>query len=188
MIPAGKYAGFLDHIQRYLGRIRDGEPPTVGGDNRGYALFFLVSNTGNLVSVATNGIRYQAVRIPMPQEYVCTVHARHERAAHILIAMTAEHILRVGSGLALDQVVLAETPLIPDSEIHGVIASTHPYADGEVETLLGPDGEVELQLLTLIPVTAAEGDLARQHGPDALYSRWEEQESDLLDLYRPSAV
>jgi suppressor of fused protein SUFU len=183
-----KYSGFLDHIQQYLGRIRDGEPPTVGGGNRGYALFFLVNSTGNLISIVTNGIRYQPIRVPLPQEYVCTVYARHEQPARVLTILTSDHILRVGIGLVLDQVVLADNPIIPDSQIQGVIAATHPYVDGDVETLIGSDGEAELQILTLIPITAAEGHLARDSGPDALYDRWEAQETDLLDLFRPSAV
>ncbi len=29
---------------------------------------------------------------------------------------------------------------------------------------------------------------AQQHGTDALYERWEEQEADVLDVYRESAV
>jgi hypothetical protein len=183
-----KYSGFPDHIQRYLGRIRDGEPPTVGGGNRGYALFFLVNSTGNLISIVTNGIRFQPIRVPLPQEYICTVYARYEQPARALTIMTADHILRVGTGLVLDQVVLADNPLIPDSQIQGVIASSHPYVDGDVETLVGPDGEVELQLLTLIPITAGEGHLARDQGPDALYDKWEERETDLLDIFRTSAV
>jgi hypothetical protein len=188
MSTAEKFSGFLDHIQRHLGRIRDGEPPTADGGNRGYALFFLLNETGDLVSVVTNGLRFQRVRAVLPQELVVTVQAQHERAAHYLAKITADQVIQTGVGLVYDQVVMADNPLIPGSQVQGVIASTHPYVDDDMEAMPGPDGEPELQLLTLIPVTGAEGQLARQQGADALYDRWEAQETNLLDISRPSAV
>jgi suppressor of fused protein SUFU len=188
MSTAEKFSGFIDHIQRYLGAIRDGEPPTVDGGNRGYALFFLVNAKGDLVSVVTNGLRFQRVRAVMPQELVVTVHARHERGAHFLAKITADQVVRTGVGLVYDQVVMADNPVVPGTQIHGVIASTHPYVDADMEDMPGADGETELQLLTLIPITGAEGQLARTQGADALYDRWEAAATDLLDLARPSAV
>jgi hypothetical protein len=188
MSTAEKFSGFLDHIQRHLGQIRDGEPPTVGGGNRGYALFFLLNAGGDLVSVVTNGLRFQRIRAVKPQEFVVTVHARFERQAHFLAVITADQVIRTGVGLVFDQVVLADQPLIPESQIQGVIASTHPYIDSDLEDMPGADGDIELQLLTLIPVTGAEGRLAQQQGADALYDRWEERQTDLLDIARASAV
>lgn len=188
MSTAEKFSGFLDHVQRYLGRIRDGEAPTVEGGNRGYALFFVLNAGGDLVSVVTNGLRFQRVRAVLPQELVVTVHARHERAAHFLARITADQVIQTGVGLVYDQVVMADNPIIPESQIQGVIASTHPYVDADMEEMPGADGETELQLLTLIPVTGAEGQLARQQGADALYDRWEAQETDLLDISRASSV
>jgi hypothetical protein len=138
--------------------------------------------------VVTNGLRFQRIRAVVAQELVVTVQARHERAAHYLAKITADQVIQTGVGLVYDQVVMADNPLIPGSQIQGVIASTHPYVDADMEDMRDPEGETELQLLTLIPITGAEGGLARQQGADALYDRWEQQETDLLDITRPSAI
>ncbi|HEY0451512.1 suppressor of fused domain protein [Actinophytocola sp.] len=188
MSTAEKFSGFVDHIQHYLGTIRDGEPPTVGGGNRGYALFFLVNASGDLVSVVTNGLRFQRIRAVRPQEFVCTLRAQYEQQARFLTILTADQVIRTGVGLVFDQVVLADNILIPDSQIQGIIASTHPYVDEDLEDLTDDNGEVELQILTLIPITGPEGRLAQESGADALYDRWEAQETDLLNPFRPSAV
>lgn len=188
MSTAEKFSGFVDHIERYLGTIRDGEPPTVGGGNRGYALFFLLNGPGDLVSVVTNGLRFQRIRAVRPQEFVVTTHTRHEQAARFLSVITADQVIRTEVGLVFDQVVMAENTLIPDSQIQGVIASTHPYVDAELEDLTDENGEVELQVITLIPITGPEGRLVQESGADALYDRWEAQETDLLDPFRASVV
>ena len=83
--------------------------------------------------------------------------------------------------------ILSE-PLIPGTEIEGVVIVPHPYIEDGFESLVNADGRTELQLLTVVPVTAAEIAYAEEHGPDALYEQWEEQETDLLDVTRTSAV
>jgi hypothetical protein len=47
---------------------------------------------------------------------------------------------------------------------------------------------VELQLVTLVPVTKAESDFLATNGVQPMHAKWQEAESDLLDIYRPSAV
>jgi hypothetical protein len=45
-----KFAGFLEHIQRYLGTVGSAVPPHLDGHNRGYDLLSVINATGNLVS------------------------------------------------------------------------------------------------------------------------------------------
>ncbi|MET9874445.1 suppressor of fused domain protein [Actinacidiphila glaucinigra] len=183
-----KYAGFLDHIQAYLGPIQDSEGPTAGGGNRGFALFFCVSGDGDLVTAVTNGLRFQNLTAIMPLELACTLKADQQAAARALAALTATLAIRMGVGPTFDQVVPAPEPLIPDTEIEGVMIVPHPYIEDGFESLVNAEGRTELQLLTVVPVTAAEIAYVEEHGPDALYEQWEEQETDLLDVTRASAV
>jgi hypothetical protein len=185
-----KYAGFLPHIERYLGEAREFEEPTVTGRNRGFGLFFCHSPDGKLLSVVTNGLRFQRITAVIPQELVCTVQARHRKAAHLLVALTAELVIRRNAGLILDEVVPSPAPIVPGTAIEGIVAANHPYVDDDgFDALTGADGRVELQILTLIPALRPELELTlRSGGIDALYAAWEEQGTNLLDVNRASAV
>jgi hypothetical protein len=184
-----KYTTFLPHIETYLGEAREFEPPTVTGRNRGYGLFFCYPANGKTISIVTNGLRFQNITAIMPQELVCTVWAEHRKAAHLLVPLTAELVLRRGTGVVYDDVIPSPQPLIPDTDIGGVIANTHPYAEGDdFDTVLSPAGQPEVQLITLIPATTNEIAYAMQHGVDQLYQIWEENETDLLDPHHRSAV
>lgn len=182
------YSGLLDHLQAYLGAIDNAEPADAAGGNRGFALFFCASGDGDLVSVVSNGLRFQRITAPMPLELACTLRADQRAAARTLVALTATLALRTGVGPFFDQVVPAPEPLIPGTRVEGVVIVPHPYIDDGFESLVNAEGRTELQLLTVVPVTAAEIAYIEKHGPDALYEQWEEQETDLLDVTRASAV
>lgn len=183
-----KYEGFLPHLQQYLGPAREVEEPTVTGRNRGFGLFFCYSDDNQTVSVVTNGLRFQRITVVLPQELVCTVYQDQRKAAHLLVPLTAELVLRRGAGLILDETISAPAPLVPGTAIQGIVAASHPYVGEGLDALTNAAGRTELQIVTLIPATAAELVLAEREGVDALFSRWEGLETDLLDLARPSAV
>lgn len=184
IVATAKYAGFLNHIEHYLGPVRDVPGPTVTKRNRGYALFFCPAAGGELISVVTNGLRFQQVTAVMPQELVCTLDAGQEQIAQMLTMRTADLVIQRGRGLVVDQLVPSKTPLVEDTRIHGVVAMSHPYVGEEFDVLLDANGNVELQIITLIPVLPDEIEFVRQHSMDDLYQRWEEQETELLDAYR----
>lgn len=184
-----RFANFLPHLERYLGEAREFEEPTVLGRNRGYGLFFCYS-PNNLVSVVTNGLRFQQITAVLPQELVCTVHADQRKEAHLLVPLTAEIVMRRRAGLGLDEVIMSGDPgpVVPGTGIAGVVAGTHPYAEDGFDDLLNSAGGPELQLVTLLPATRAELVYAREKSVDDLFIAWEDQATDLLDLHRPSAV
>ncbi|MEU4095053.1 suppressor of fused domain protein [Streptomyces sp. NPDC026673] len=188
MTTGEKYAGFLDHIQACLGPIRDAEAPAADGAGRGFALLFCVSGDGDLVTAVTNGLRFQDITAIMPLELACTLRSDQRSAARALVALTATLAVRTGAGPAFDQIIPAPEPLIAGTEIEGVMIVPHPYLEDGFESLVNAQGRTELHLLTVVPVTAAEIAYAQEHGPDALYEQWEEQETDLLDVTRASAV
>jgi hypothetical protein len=183
------FAGYLEHLGHYLGEARGFEEPTLLGRNRGYGLFFCYASN-NLVSVVTNGLRFQRITAVFPQELVCTVHEQQRKQAHLLVPLTAEIVMRRRAGLRLDEVIMSADPgpVIPGTEIAGLVAATHPYAAEGFDTLPDPDGKPQLQLITLLPATRAELTYAGEHSVDDLYSAWEDQATDLLDTHRRSAI
>jgi hypothetical protein len=185
MSTSRRYAGFLDHIQARLGPVADVEPPNVSRYNRGYALF--TCQADGLVSVITNGIRFQPIT-GMPQELICTLRADQRGNAHLLTAINAELVMRQRQGLTLDQVVSSPSSLIVGTDITGVLVTPHLYAGNDFDGLRDETGAIELQLVTLTPLTSAEVIFAQQHGPEAIREQWENQKTDLLDIHRPSAV
>jgi hypothetical protein len=183
------FADLLPHLENYLGPVREFEEPTVLGYNRGYGLFFCYA-PNNIVSVVTNGLRFQPLTVVFPQELVCTVHEDQRKEAHLLVPLTASIVMQRGSGLMIDEIILSDStePVVPGTEIEGVIAANHPYADDGFDTLTTPAGATELQLVTLIPATRFELRLAQEDGVDALYEIWENEGADLLDMHRRSTV
>ncbi|MEU8180826.1 suppressor of fused domain protein [Micromonospora sp. NPDC049044] len=184
-----RFADFLPHLERYLGEAREFEEPTALGRNRGYGLLFCYA-PNSLVSVVTNGLRFQRITAVLPQELVCTVHAEQRKEAHLLVPLTTAIVMGRRAGLGLDEVVMSADPgpVVPGTEIAGVVAGTHPYAADGFDALPDSDGKPELQLITLLPATHAELTYARNNSIDDLYTVWENQTTDLLDLHRRSVV
>jgi hypothetical protein len=184
-----KYAGYLDHVQEHLGSIRAMEPPTAEGGNRGFAIFFCQIAEGDAISAITNGLRFQQITTTiLPQELVCTLQADQRSHAHLITALTAKLIIKLGEGLTYDQIIPSPEPLVEGTRIRGALAMDHPYVDDSFELLLNDQGAAELEIITLVPLTEQEIAFAEEYGTDALYERWEEQDVDVLDVYRESAV
>ncbi|MFI0260289.1 suppressor of fused domain protein [Streptomyces sp. NPDC017056] len=182
------YAGFIDHIEGFLGKVYDAEPPVIEGENRGFALFFCKTPAEDLVSVVTNGIRFQKITTIMPIELACTVLPEQRAYARALVTLTANLVIRVGEAVQLDQVIPAPEPFWEDLDMAGVMIVNHPYIEDGFESVLNAEGRTEMQILTVVPVTAAEIAYVNEHDADALYEIWEEEETDLLDVTRASAV
>ena len=52
-----------------------------------------------------------------------------------------------------------------------------------------PDNQQpELQIISLIPITTGEAALARDEGPDALFTRFKEHRANILDVRRPAVA
>ncbi|MFE1177164.1 suppressor of fused domain protein [Streptomyces sp. NPDC058773] len=188
MTTSEPYAGFPDHIEGFLGKVYDAEPPVVEGKNRGFSLFFCKSDDGDLVSVVTNGLRFQKITTIMPQELACTVLADQRAYARALVALTATLVIRMGEAVQVDQVIPAPEPFWEDLHMAGVMIVTHPYIEDGFESVQNASGRTEMAILTIVPVTASEIAYVNENGADALYEIWEEEETDLLDVTREPAV
>jgi hypothetical protein len=100
----------------------------------------------------------------------------------VIAELLTESQARVGYGA----LIMNDRILLPDTAITGAMAAPHPYLGDEFDVLLD-EGVPVLQLITLVPITRAESQLVARFGRDALYDRWEAQNTDLVDIYRDDA-
>lgn len=182
------FADFLPRTIGYLGEVQWVEGTTAHGPNRGFDVFYLRAPDGEVGSAVTNGLRFQTVEAVLPQELCCSLLAAQEEAAHRIVVRAAEMVRDGGVGLRPDAIVSGDRPLAPGSAAVGVVCAGHPFLGSDFDLVRGPDGRTEMQIITLIPATAAEIALARERGVPALFELWEQQETDLADLARPCAV
>ncbi|SPN99253.1 uncharacterized protein DNG_02290 [Cephalotrichum gorgonifer] len=181
------YEGLIDHLERHLGPFRTAQPPTVHGGNRGFSIAVYKHPDHDMFTAVSNGLRFQSITTLMPQEFVCSLKQEQNTFAQAIVDMFASSAVKNGRGLEYDGVIDTGRPFIPDSRIQGVLACPHPYA-GEAFDLF-PTGEKPiLQLITLIPVTTAEIAFIGTNGADELQARWVERATDLLTIFRASAV
>lgn len=185
---AHRFIGLAENLERHAGRPIGAEPPNVHGENRGYALVFFDLEEYHLTTVISSGLRFQPLGAEPAQELACTVYREQTDAARHLVDITAELLVKQHTHLVPDQVVPNERPLLPNTEIHGVLASGHPLFPAEFTRFLDPDGVEQLQVFTLLPVTIGELDYVLDHGVPELRQRWARLEVDVFDLTRPSAV
>lgn len=173
-----------DHVERYLGAFRRAHP--VDFDGRGLGV--RVYESPSMVSVVTDGLCSRTLQSPLPLELACSVRPGQQEDAARLVERFARLTLRGDADLEYDDGLLVEEPLVPGTEIRGLLAAPHPYADEMFNLLRGADGELRLQFVTLVPLTGPEGRYLRDHETGELFDLWKSADTDLLDLRRTSAL
>lgn len=185
---AHRFVGLAETLERHAGRPSGAEPPNVRGDNRGYGLVFFHLDEYHLTTVISSGLRFQDLGVEPAQELACTVYREQAEAARYLVDMTAELLVQRGTHLVPDQIIPNESPLLRDTEFHGVLASGHPMFAPEFTRFTDPSGAEQLQVFTLLPVTLGELNFILNHGVTSLRQQWARFEVDVFDLGRPSVA
>ncbi|GAA4612013.1 suppressor of fused domain protein [Saccharopolyspora hordei] len=184
-----RFSGLPAHIEKHVGRVRGADSSvTSSGRDRGYHLVYCDHPDGAHVTVLTSGLRDRTAGAPLPQELLCTLKADQELHARHLTGVVAELLTESNSRVGYGALIMNDRVLLPDTEIAGALAAPHPYLDDEFDVLLDDTGEPVLQLITLVPITRNEAQLVARYGRDALYDRWEEKGTDLLDVHRPCSA
>jgi hypothetical protein len=188
MTMTDQFQGFEDHVTAYLGEVERVDPGESEDGDRGYDLLFCHHEELDMVSVVTSGLRYYELEGELPEELVCSVRSEQAELARYVVDTVAQMVLGEGTALDYGQLIPSAEPLLADVEIQGVITLAHPYAEDGFDLLANDEDEVELQLISLVPVTKAEADEIEANGVEAVDVRWQEDDTDLLDLSRPSAI
>lgn len=188
MTERERFAGFVEHVERYAGECTGAEAPTVDGANRGFAIAFFEDADEPSTTTVTNGLRFQRLAVSMPEELACTVRREQTEAARHLLDFTGRLMLSRGQGLEWGTVLRNDTAVLVGTQIYGLIAGPHPYFDDGFDELRDEAGVAELRVVTLVPATPAELVLAQEQDAHALYAIWAEQQTDLADVTRASAV
>lgn len=184
-----RFGGLAEHVVRHLGPARRRWTPP---DDRGYGVTLHYPEKLPVVSAVTAGLRFQRVEAPRPVELICTLRSGQEGAAIQLLNVAAEY-LTAGERkprAVYDQLVGGEAPLVPDTDVRGLLFGVHPVAR-DVAVYRDEAGAVALRFLTVLPLTGAdlgflvEGD----QGPgrqDRLWRRWRESKVEFWDVHRAS--
>ncbi|GLZ10674.1 hypothetical protein Acsp04_09090 [Actinomadura sp. NBRC 104425] len=186
-----RYEGLLAHMQRHLGRVVSAQGPVMGdGRNRGFAIGFHAHPEMAMVSAASTGVRFQKVTATLPEEFVVSALPGQEDEAGYLLHVAAERVIGSGRGYEFGGGYVNSEPLIPGSRIEFLLAAGHPCTGDGFNVFHDRQGRPALQVITLIPATRAEFELVREHGGDSgkLLEVWRSRNTDLLDVYRESAV
>jgi hypothetical protein len=185
---SGVGAGFLEHLKGSLGEITHVEGPEVSGNNRGYALVFTNLADPGVATVTTNGVRFQRLTAMLPEEFTCTLQEDQEHIARYLVDTVAGLAISSGRGLDYEQVVKNERPIIADTRMHGILATPSPFFGHAFDLYRDDKGEPAVQIITLVPVTAAEADFVEEADAEELYDIWRENRTNLLNVYRESVL
>ncbi|SDK47120.1 Suppressor of fused protein (SUFU) [Actinopolyspora mzabensis] len=183
-----RFSEFPAHVEHYLGRIRGADSPEAGSRERGYHLVYCDPPHGGHISVLTSGLRSRTAGAPLPHELVCTLHHGQELYARHLTGVVAELLEESNSRVGPGALIMNDRALLPDTSISGALAAPHPYLGEDFDVVRDGSGEAVLRLITLLPISRGESQLVARYGSDVLYDRWQEQETDLLDIFRPSVA
>lgn len=179
-----RFSDFPAHIEKHVGTVRGADSSAADNRERGYHLVYCDHPDGEHVSVLTSGLRMRTAGAPLPQELICTLRVEQEIHARHLAGVVAELLTESNSRVGYGALIMNDRVLLPDTEFAGALAAPHPYLGDEFDVLLDAEGQPVLQLITLLPITRGEAQLAARFGNDALYDRWEERGSNLLDVHR----
>lgn len=185
---AHRFVGLAESLERHAGRPTGAEPPNVRGHNRGYGLVFFELDRYHVSTVISSGLRFQPLGAEPAQELACTVYKEQAEAARYIVDVTAELMVSERTHLVPDQLIPNKEPLLPGTEIHGVVAGGHPLFPSEFTRFVDPDGVEQCQVFTLLPVTLGELNFILDRGVSALREQWARFEVDVFDLGRPSVA
>jgi hypothetical protein len=141
-----------------------------------------------MISAVTTGVRFQAIQSPLPLEFACSALPDQEDEAAFLVHVFADMAVRDGSEVEYDDGFMNDEPLIPGTSIYGLLAAPHPRADEMFNMFRNDKDELQVQFITLVPVTTEEAEYLQTHETGDLFDLWATKGTDLLDLYRPSAL
>ncbi|RSN67340.1 suppressor of fused domain protein [Actinomadura sp. WAC 06369] len=184
------YEGLFEHAERYLGPVTHAEPPDVLGFNRGFAIGYHRHPEFEMVSAATTGVRFQDLEFELPEEIVCSARPGQESEAGYLAHVAASNAVKSGRGHGYGGGYRNAEPLIPDTRISAFAHFLHPLLPKEFAYFRNAAGEAALRFVTVVPMTDAEFLFVRdeEEGFSGLMEVWRLNGTDILDLYRKSAV
>jgi hypothetical protein len=145
-------------------------------------LVFSPNNRRKMWTYSTCGMSQQKDAPPLELH----LFSPTENELHVELLTVVVHYHLTGAYLDVGHTVNFGRPWLPESKCdHGLISL--PYLDGPRLEWLGETGR-GIHFLWLIPITANELDYKKEHGLEALESRFEENRFDYLDPKRASIV
>ncbi|WP_051793592.1 suppressor of fused domain protein [Kibdelosporangium aridum] len=177
------------HLQTYAGEHRGTESKPHDKPGHQYTLDRFDHPSG-ITTITSNGLRH-IEDAPFAEEIACTLQTPQAGYARAIVGAVCEFITLTRTGIDFGQVIDNHSELFNGTAKEGLLATTHPCFDKDFNYLTRNSarirGTVELQIVTLLPITRHEIELAMQD-VDLLYRHWHKTHPDLLDITRPSTT
>lgn len=174
------FEGLAEHLEEHLGRVRDSAD---AGE-----FMVEVREKDTMISAVTDGVRHRPIPSPLPLEFACSVRHGQAGEAALLVRAFADRVVRSLAEVEYDDGFAGADPLIPGSELRGLIAAPHPSADEMFNLFRNAEGELRLRFITLVPITGPEANYLQDHETAELFDLWNSEGVDLLDVYRTSVI
>ncbi|MFC0107914.1 suppressor of fused domain protein [Kibdelosporangium aridum] len=181
------------HLQAYIGEYRGTESKPQNRPACEYSLDRFEHPSRDMTTITSNGLRFIESDVPFGEEIACTLRKSQAGYTRAIMGAICEFIAQRRRGIEYGQILDNHGELFDGSRKEGLLASTHPCFDNSFNYLPRTSGaalasgNIELQIITLIPIASAEIDLAARD-IDALYEHWDKTRPDLLDITRPSTL
>ncbi|CAM3525485.1 suppressor of fused domain protein [Kibdelosporangium persicum] len=183
----------LHHLETYTGEHRGTESQPHNRPHCQYSLERFDHTAASLTTITSNGLRFLDNDAPFGEEIACTLRTSQAGYTRAIIGAMCEYVTQNRTGIEYTQIFDNDTELFDGTGKQGLLAATHPYfATGFNYLTQGPTATltrevVNLQIVTLIPITRQEIELAARD-TDLLYDHWDETNPDLLDIVRPTTI
>lgn len=171
------------HLHRVLGHGKRKYQPMDYSTVGDVEVLFVFDDELQAMHVATVGLSELPITALQPTEFVCSVHTPQIEAARFLVETAVDMAVNRGAQITLDSSMTNATPLLADTDIHGVLLSPGLWYP-ELDIVEDAAGDIVLHMMTLLPLTGTDVAMLDAHGADALYERIESTEADVLDITR----
>jgi hypothetical protein len=115
---------------------------------------------------------------------VCSVQNGQDGAAAHIVTTMLDMIIATDRGPLVTQLIPGKAPILERTNIYGLLAASHPYLDDAFNTVTDDAGAILIQIVTLLPLTAAEVRQGETAGLDALVDTLENTDPPLLNVTR----
>ncbi|MFC8564774.1 suppressor of fused domain protein [Streptomyces sp. NPDC057245] len=142
-----------------------------------------------LVTVVTDGLRFQPVTCLANFELACTLRVEQRHIArHFTDSVARRTLARPDSLVQYGFVVENDRPLVNGTRIQALLGCPSPYFRDGFDLLRDESGGITVQTITLLPITSGEAGLVREKGMDAVAELFWDRKPNLLDVTRESVV
>ncbi|GAA4054519.1 suppressor of fused domain protein [Actinomadura miaoliensis] len=189
MTDTGAHDRYLDHLKRHLGELVETWPAGSDGEDRGFDLHeFHLADPG-FTTVITDGLRTAPIKALAPLELACTLRGDQRHIARYLVGSMARMMLRNPDTFVQYGFVFENSePFVEGTGMQAVLGAPSMFFRNGFDLIEKDSGGLELQIITLLPISAGEAAHVGNADEDALFELFWEHKAPVWDVTRASVI